>query len=466
MVNKYVQFFLLFLFPALLFAQNSWNMTYHDSWQASHQGAYYNDCWGYVDSAGREYAILGSNKATHFLDVTDPNNIVHVQSFNGANQHTIWRDFKVWDHYAFGVNDGADGSFQIFDLQYLPDSVVKIYDEDTLGSTTHNIQMWRSDLYMIDNSGSGPGGFYTYPLRVVSVQDPFNPTTVGGIFDQTFGKGHDLYVYHDTVYLSYISGANEGLFIYDFRAPAYPNLVGSLTSYPESGANHSSWGNWDNDVLIMCDEFHNSAVKVIDISDKTNPTTITTFKTHPGAMAHNPFVVDTLVFIAYYHDGLQVWSIADPANPYQVGYYDTDTTVGGGSNYPGFLGCWGTYPFFPSGTLIASDITNGLFTVTLNGWNPPPPPPLPVGLEEEKITGRLSVYPNPSKGNMTIDLGSQVDQILQVEVFGVDGKRIINNRVEGHFQRYDFDLSSYQKGLYLVRVHGPNFEKRGRIILE
>ena len=452
----------------LSFSQHSWNMTYHDNYNLGDSNVHYNDLWGYVDSAGREYAIFGSNAYTIFLDVTNPDSIVFIDTVRGRIDFTIWRDFKTWDHYAFGVSDGFGGSLQIFDLQYLPDSVVKIYDEDTLGQATHNIQMWRSDLYMVANSGLDQNGIpYQWPIRVVSVKDPYNPKTVGGWFKKGYNLGHDLFVWHDTVYLSvYASGNKDGLHVIDFTSPAYPFLIGSYQNYPEAGICHASWGTWDRQSLILADETHGSGLKMIDISDPTNMSTLSVFRTFPGAIAHNPFIVDTLAFVSYYHDGVQVWSIADPTNPVHVGYWDTDTTIGGGSNYQGYEGCWGVYPFLPSGTILATDQRHGLFTLTLDGWNPPPPPPLPVGLGKQELDLALNVYPNPANGKVTISLDNSIDQVLEVEFYSIDGDLKLRSNIEGKFGIYDFDLSDFSSGLYLVRVSGDGFEKRSKLILE
>ncbi len=449
-------------------AQQSWNMTFHDNFKGPIDTARYNDVWGYVDSAGREYGIFGSNRETFFVEVTDPDSIRFIASFEGRTLNTTWRDYSTWSHYAFGVSDGGGGSLQIWDLQYLPDSVVKIFDHDSLGHSTHNIQMWRSDLYMIDNKGSNPGGgSYRWPVRVVSVKDPYNPKTVGGLFDTDYNLGHDVYIWHDTAYLSvYFSGTKNGLHVYDFRSPANPQLLGSLQNYPEAGINHASWGSWDRQTLVMADETHGSGVKMVDISDLSNMQTLSVFRTFPGAIAHNPFIVDTLAIISYYHDGVQVWSIKDPTNPVHVGYFDTDTTIGSGSNYGGYEGCWGVYPFFPSGTLIATDRDNGFFTLTLDGWVPPPPPPLPVGLNPAEQKALLNVYPNPSNGRITVSLGEQVDMVLRMDVMSMDGKVVYSRRIEGKFGIYDFDLSGISESLYLIRVHGDGFEKRARLILK
>ncbi len=54
----------------------------------------YNDCWGYVDPNGREYAILGAMNGTFFFDVTDPTNPVVVSYQPGNDSNAIHRDYK------------------------------------------------------------------------------------------------------------------------------------------------------------------------------------------------------------------------------------------------------------------------------------------------------------------------------------------------------------------------------------
>jgi hypothetical protein len=48
------------------------------------------------------------------------------------------------------------------------------------------------------------------------------------------------------------------------------------------------------------------------------------------------------------------------------------------ANSAGTDGAWGVYPFLPSGTLLVSDIENGMFLLRRNETLPPPvvtPPP-------------------------------------------------------------------------------------------
>ena len=58
------------------------------------------------------------------------------------------------------------------------------------------------------------------------------------------------------------------------------------------------------------------------------------------------------------------FDISNPASPFKVAYYDTHP---GNTDYNGFFGCWGTYPYLPSGTILASDDLNGLFVMQFAG---------------------------------------------------------------------------------------------------
>jgi len=58
-----------------------------------------------------------------------------------------------------------------------------------------------------------------------------------------------------------------------------------------------------------------------------------------------------------YSRGLTVLDITDPANPARVGFLDTYPFSDG----EGYVGAWGAYPYFASGTVAISDINSGLY---------------------------------------------------------------------------------------------------------
>ena len=449
------------------FAQKGWNMTYESSWIPSIPNVVMNDIWGYHDTSQGEFAIIGSTWGTHFVDVTVKDSIYEVQSFIGGNTSATWRDFKTAKHYAFGVSDDPGSSLQIFDLQYLPDSVVKVYDNDSLSERTHNIHIFGDRLYLIDNKGTHPGGgIYRNSVAVVDISNPLLPRRIGVLNDPQYNAGHDAYVRNDTVFLSVMFSATKaGLQVIDFTDPQNPLNIGSLTSYPDMGLNHASWGSEDGKTMVMVDETHGSAVKVLDISDVSNILVKSTFETDPNAIAHNPFILDSLAILSYYHEGVQIWDIQDPANPVHVGGYDTDTLIGGGGNYAGYQGCWGVYPFFPSRNIIASDRSNGLYVVTMDWYTPPPPPPPPTSLSGLK-GGSLKIYPNPSNSGFVNIAIPESASNSNVEIFDLAGNRLLQNSGLDSGTVTRLDLSEWGRGIFLVKVSSGNYTEVRKLILK
>ena len=98
-------------------------------------------------------------------------------------------------------------------------------------------------------------------------------------------------------------------------------------------------------------------IKIWDISDYNNINMVSEYITHPDHSVHNIYVRPNtnLVIIYYYVDGTRILDITDPADPIEVGYFDTTDLMGL------YDGNWGTYAYLPSGYIISSDRANGLF---------------------------------------------------------------------------------------------------------
>jgi hypothetical protein len=64
-------------------------------------------------------------------------------------------------------------------------------------------------------------------------------------------------------------------------------------------------------------------------------------------------------YFSNYSEGLTVLDITNPATPARVGFFDTFPATA----ELGFVGAWGAYPFFASGTIAISDINSGLYLV-------------------------------------------------------------------------------------------------------
>lgn len=448
----------------------------------------FNDIWGYVAPDGKEYAIFGSTEGTHFVDVSDPLNPEQVDFWQGggSGNNSFWRDFKTWKHYAFGVADvTANNTLQIFDLQYLPDSVVKIYDDNEFSSNCHNVHVNNDKLYLISNTR---GGSY-YPLDILCIEDPANPELIGGIRNNVnvpgnFSTSHDAFVKNDTVFLSVYNNSfgNIGLHVFDCVDPENPQLLGSLLNYPGKGINHASWMTNDGTHMIMVDETAGSPAKMVNIQDLSNMQAVSTFSPNPGsqAMAHNPFIKDCLAFISYYHEGVQIYDISDPVNPNRVGFFDTDTTIGNGIYNPAFNGCWGVYPYLPSGNIIATDRKHGLFVFTYDGAYPTCNGDFDEVVEEDttklcfdtttiisiqpQLAVEISVFPNPAEA--VFNIHAEGAELHEFSIYDIRGVLIRKGTLNRGSSDISIDLSEEEDGIYLLQIRHSEGEKRIKLFKE
>jgi hypothetical protein len=109
-------------------------------------------------------------------------------------------------------------------------------------------------------------------------------------------------------------------------------------------------------------------MKVFELSSFTPPFTFTPrtpFTANPSSVIHNIHGRGGYVYIAHYDAGVYVADVRNPLAITSAGGYDTYT----GSS-PGYIGCWGVYPYFPSGRWVASDTQTGLYVFTFTGLAP------------------------------------------------------------------------------------------------
>ena len=94
-----------------------------------------NDIWGWTDpETGVEYALLGMNNGTAFIDLSDAENPQPVGFLPTHTTSSVWRDIKVYNNYAFIVADAAGShGVQIYDLTQLR----SITTPQTVESTSH-----------------------------------------------------------------------------------------------------------------------------------------------------------------------------------------------------------------------------------------------------------------------------------------------------------------------------------------
>ena len=382
MLTKFTQTILFLLFATIANAQISQNMTLVGNWNPggfpTSGSLMYNDVWGYADCAGNEYAIMGGAAYFHFIDITNPANPIEVASILGGNT-TTWRDMKTYSKYAYGVCDSCNEGLSVFDLGDLPNSVTMVGQYTTSFTRAHNIYIDEDNarLYAVGTNTQG-GGVIVFDLAA----NPANPPEIARM-NLTGGYIHDMMVRGN---VGYAHSGNNGMYVYDFTNLSSVVTLGSFTGYTPSGYNHAGWPTDDLQGYVFADETHNRDLKYCDISDLSNISITSLFRSallapaNTGSIAHNPFIRDNYAIVSYYHDGLQVFDISDPNNIVQTAWYDT---YPGNTNYSGYSGNWGAYPFLPSGNILASDEFTGLYilnptNITFSPITPPPPPTVSI----------------------------------------------------------------------------------------
>jgi choice-of-anchor B domain-containing protein len=232
-------------------------------------------------------------------------------------------------------------------------------------SRAHTVSVDAARGNLICNGKRINGGdniaYYANGMRILSLANPEAPVEIGHwpavIPPDATNLADSLYV-HDSVPVGnrlYASSIVYGIQrVLDFTTPSNPV---ELSEWTYAGSfTHNSWpdatGNW----LYVTDERNGEPLKIFDISNLTSPVLFNGWTPNPAAIVHNVHVKGSDLYIANYTEGIRVLDASDPAHPAEWAY--ADTWPGPSGDYEGV---WETCPFFPSGTIIASDRTSGLW---------------------------------------------------------------------------------------------------------
>jgi choice-of-anchor B domain-containing protein len=337
-----------------------------------------NDVWGWVDTQeAREYALMGLTDGTAFVDLTDPEDPVFLGKLPTQTVPSPWRDIKVYADHAFVVADGAGAhGMQVFDLkrlrgvtapqEFVPDAVYGDFNN------AHNLSINEATgfAYVVGTNTCAEG------LHIVNINDPLNPV---------FANCHDFIDTHDTQCVSYVGPdidyqGDEICFSssnFDFADGArleIAQVTGQLPTtlstvpYPDSGFAHQGWLTEDHRFFLLGDETDElnlvapTRTHVFDVTNLDAPQYVFTYEATTTAIDHNMYVVGNRVYQANYTSGLRVLEFGDLGNGEmsEIAFFDTFPD----NDNAEFDGAWSVYPFLPSGNIIVSDITNGMFVLT------------------------------------------------------------------------------------------------------
>jgi len=358
-----------------------------------------NDIWGWTDPlTDREYALLGLSNGVAFVDVTNPTSPVYLGNLpTHADDPNLrlWRGVKVYRNHLFVVSEITNHGMQVFDLTRLRG----VTSPQTFTETAHYPNVSRTHTIAIDEetgyaylAGSRPTAGFTpgvntcsdsavnpstgllvgRGLHVVDIRNPAAPKFAGCVDDDGYTHETECVIYRgpDAQYQGreVCFNANEDtLTIVDVTDKSAPRQL-SRTTYAGRGYTHQGWLTGDHARFLLDDELDEQQQSlpknrtfVWDVSDLDAPFVRGVSQGATQSIDHNLYVRGLYAFESNYRSGVRVVDVrnASAASLNEVGFFDVYPV----DDQALFNGTWSNYPFFASGTVIASGIEQGLFVL-------------------------------------------------------------------------------------------------------
>ena len=210
----------------------------------------------------------------------------------------------------------------------------------------------------------------------IDISDPKNPKILGGYSRERYT--------HDAHVVNYIGpdpefqgkeiffgsnsdgGENNRIVILDVTDKLNPSKI-STVDYSGPGYTHQGFLTDDHRYFFLGDELDElkfglkTQTRIFDFSSLKEPKLHFKYFSNFPAIDHNGYIVGEHFFLANYSAGLRVIDISEVQNKtiFEKGFFDTYPS----DNNPKFNGVWSIYPFFESGVIAISDIDSGLFLV-------------------------------------------------------------------------------------------------------
>ena len=342
------------------------------------------DLWAFTGVDGRDYVYTGTHAGGQRMlawDVSSPANPV-LTDFVEVDARVV-NDVKVNDDATVAVitREGASdrkNGIVVLDLADPAHPVVAdSYTKDLTGGV-HNVFFAGDILYAIHNG--------TFDVHILDISDPDDVEEVGRWGIERPGKYlHDIWVVDGLAYVSYWHDGVHILDVGDGRWGGTPTEPVEVSSFAyEEGNTHVAfpYTNADGhrylfvgDEIFGCDDCisrnghpgdgSRGFVHVLDMEDPENPREVARYEV-PEAGAHNLWVEDDRMYVAYYQAGLRVVDVSGELRGdlyrqgREIAWFPTGTPDGHVANSPM---AWGPQPF--KGHVFVSDLNSGLWVVRL-----------------------------------------------------------------------------------------------------
>jgi len=211
---------------------------------------------------------------------------------------------------------------------------------------------------------------------------------------------HDYYVAYDAAARQdkFYGAGGTYLTVYDVSRPEEPRLLTSVTGAAGVSMSHTFQATPDGRYGVSQTEYEPSPIRIWDLKpglDGTAKTISRPIGAWQGSWnlgSHNHEIRWPYVFVGSFEDGLQIFNMMDPTNPYTVGFYNTrsgatfsgvDLRSGLKAGDPArelppnvtgniYNGAWGVDVRNADGLIVVSDFKTGFWAFKMDGfdgWN-------------------------------------------------------------------------------------------------
>jgi len=409
-----------------------------------------NDSWGWTDPLdNKEYAIMGLNNGTAFIDISQPANPIYLGKLPTHTTNSNWRDIKVYENYAFIVSEANGHGMQVFDLKKLrnvanpPMTFSEDAHYDGFGNA-HNIVINPGEAFAY---AVGTQTFSGGP-HVVDISDPLNPFFVGGYADDFYTHDAQVITYSgpdpdyqgDEIYI----GSNEDeVVILNVSDKANITNISTIT-YANIGYTHQAWLTENQQYLLLGDEIDelsfgfDTRTIIFDLSDLDSPNVHMEYIGNTSAIDHNGYVKNGLFYQASYTSGLRVIDVTNISTQSlnEVGFFDSFPS----NDNIGFGGLWNVYPFFESGNIVLSDIDSGFYLIKSSN----------LSNEEFVDKNETTIYPNPAENFVHIKRKNK--QIKNIKLYNSLGKLVYSHNKINALD-FSFNISDLSSGIYILNIN-------------
>ncbi len=223
-------------------------------------------------------------------------------------------------------------------------------------------------------------------------------------------------------------------------------------------------------------------------SSQINGDLIVVKMTPRGSCATNSVVYDSIVAVVYPIANTQIRIASSPLDTFadylgEVYTFTTETTFGGGSTVyqwylngiaiPGATGATYTTPVYASGYYHC--VMTGFSPCNINAIGTSDSIHIiqnfhPAGVPTTAVSGNLSLFPNPSNGNITVrgTLDGYMNTELDVEINDVLGHVVYKGKAasQNGIVEQQIDLgNSMPEGTYLLRVSAEGYNQVFRFVI-